>query len=39
MERNLTSAGRDQGPNIPPSPDSGSKSGTTQSKKPDDSGA
>lgn len=35
----LTRAGRDQGPNIPPSPVRGSKKGTMQSRKPDDRGA
>lgn len=36
---NLTSAGRDQGPNIPPSPVNGSNRGTIQSRNPDDRGA
>lgn len=35
----LTRAGKDQGPNIPPDPVSGSNSGTMQSRKADDRGA
>lgn len=35
----LTRAAVDQGPNIPPSPVTGSNRGTTQSRKPDDRGA
>lgn len=35
----LTSAARDQGPNIPPSPVSGSNMGMTPSRKTDDMGA